>query len=141
MDLSELKNIDLNEIIAKLKKSEIFKDKKTLIKIGIFAGAFLISIIVYYSFVSPIIKQQEANISLMQNNMTEIDNLNFQIQDTLEQTKIIKPEFFKNSVLFHSKEEVEDLYQSISNYALANGLSIVNIKKVIQKVSKENCQM
>ena len=58
MDLAELKNIDLNEIVAKLKKSEILKDKKLLTKIGIFAGAFLLSIIVYYSFISPVIKQQ-----------------------------------------------------------------------------------
>ena len=40
-----------------------------------------------------------------------------------------EPEFKKNSKLFHSKKEVEDLYQNISNFALGNGLSIVNIKK------------
>ncbi|MBC8297919.1 MAG: pilus assembly protein PilO, partial [Pelagibacterales bacterium] len=30
---------------------------------------------------------------------------------------------------FHSKKEVEDLYQNISKYALLNGLSIINLKK------------
>ena len=129
MDLAELKNIDLNEIISKLKNSEIFKDKKLLIKIGIFSGAFLLSIIVYYSFISPVIKQQKQNISTMEMNIMEIENLKFQIQDAKEQTKNLEPEYFANSVLFHSKEEVEDLYQSISNFALANGLTIVNIKK------------
>ena len=43
--------------------------------------------------------------------------------------KKLEPEFKKNSKLFHSKKEVEDLYQNISNFALANGLSIVNLKK------------
>jgi Tfp pilus assembly protein PilO len=129
MDLAELKNIDLNQLISKLKNSEILKDKKTLTKIGIFAFAFFISLIVYYSFVSPIIKQQKADIIKMQENMAQIDNLNFQIEDVLSQTQELEPEYFKNSVLFHSKEEVEDLYQSISNFALANGLTIVNIKK------------
>ena len=51
MDLAELKNIDLNQLISKLKNSEIFKDKKTLTKLGIFAFAFFLSLIVYYSFV------------------------------------------------------------------------------------------
>ena len=129
MDLAELKNIDLNEIVAKLKKSEILKDKKLLTKIGIFAGAFLLSIIVYYSFISPVIKQQKENINTMEMNLAEIENLKLQIQDAKQQTKDLEPEFFANSVLFHSKEEVEDLYQSISNFALANGLTIVNIKK------------
>lgn len=129
MDLSELKNIDLNEIVSKLKNSELLKDKKLLTKIGIFTGAFLLSIIVYYSFISPVIKQQKDNISVMEMNIMEIENLKFQIQDTKEQTKNLEPEYFANSVLFHSREEVEDLYQSISNFALANGLTIVNIKK------------
>ena len=129
MDLAELKNIDLNQLISKLKKLEILKDKKTLTKIGIFAFAFFISLIVYYSFVSPIIKQQKADIIKMEKNKAQIDNLNFQIEDVLSQTQELEPEYFKNSVLFHSKEEVEDLYQSISNFALSNGLTIVNIKK------------
>tara|TARA_B100001057_G_scaffold425889_1_gene449627 strand:- start:3546 stop:4319 length:774 start_codon:yes stop_codon:yes gene_type:complete len=129
MDLSELKNIDLNDIVSKLKKSEIFKDKKLLTKVGIFAGAFLLSIVVYYSFISPVIKQQKENIKTMEMNLMEIENLKFQIQDTKEQVKNLEPEYFANSVLFHSKEEVEDLYQNISNFALSNGLTIVNIKK------------
>ena len=61
--------------------------------------------------------------------MAEIENLKLQIQDAKQQTKDLEPEYFANSVLFHSKEEVEDLYQSISNFALANGLTIVNLKK------------
>ena len=122
MDLAELKNIDLNQLVSKLKKSEIFKDKKTLTKIGIFCGAFILSIIIYYNLVTPTLKEQRANIELMEKNLLRIDNLNMQIEETLFQNSELKPKYFKNSVLFHSKEEVEDLYQSISNFALANGL-------------------
>ena len=129
MDLAELKNIDLNQLVSKIKKSEIFQDKKTLTKIGIFCGAFILSIIIYYNLVTPTLKEQKANIELMEKNLLRIDNLNMQIEETLFQNSELKPKYFKNSVLFHSKEEVEDLYQSISNFALANGLSIVNIKK------------
>ena len=141
MELSELKNLDLNDLVAKLKKSEIFKDKKTLAKIGIFLGAFLLSIIIYYSFVSPILKQQRQQIAQMEQNILEINDLNMQIEDTLFQSSELKPKYFKNSVLFHSKEEVEDLYQSISNFALANGLSIVNIKKGEPKAIRGDLSM
>ena len=141
MDLSELKNLDLNDLVAKLKKSEIFKDKKTLAKIGIFLGAFLLSIIIYYSLVSPILAQQRQQIAQMEQNILEINDLNMQIEDTLFQSSELKPKFFKNSVLFHSKEEVEDLYQSISNFALANGLSIVNIKKGEPKAVRGDLSM
>tara|TARA_B100001057_G_scaffold457597_2_gene506047 strand:- start:63 stop:764 length:702 start_codon:yes stop_codon:yes gene_type:complete len=141
MDLSELKNLDLNDLVAKLKKSEIFKDKKTLAKIGIFLGAFLLSIIIYYSLVSPILAQQRQQIAQMEQNILEINDLNMQIEDTLFQSSELKPKYFKNSVLFHSKEEVEDLYQSISNFALANGLSIVNIKKGEPKAIRGDLSM
>ena len=43
--------------------------------------------------------------------------------------KNLEPEYEKNSKLFHSKKEVEDLYQNISKFALINGLSITNLKK------------
>ena len=129
MDLKELNKLDLNTLVAKLKESELFKDKKTLTKIGIFVGAFLISIIIYYSFISPIIDRQEASIELMNKNRQAIESCSSGADEALIQTIEMEPEFFANSVLFHSKEEVEDLYQSISNFALANGLTIVNIKK------------
>ena len=43
--------------------------------------------------------------------------------------KKMKPEFEKTSTLFHSKAEVEDLYQSLSKYAAVNGLVISKIEK------------
>ena len=99
------------------------------------------SIIIYYSFVSPILKQQRQQIAQMEQNILEINDLNMQIEDTLFQSSELKPKYFKNSVLFHSKEEVEDLYQSISNFALANGLSIVNIKKGEPKAIRGDLSM
>ena len=138
MDLKELNKLDLNTLVAKLKESELFKDKKTLTKIGIFVGAFLISIIIYYSFISPVIDRQEASIELMNKNRQAIESCSSGADEALIQTIEMEPEFFANSVLFHSKEEVEDLYQSISNFALANGLTIVNIKKGNPKGVKDS---
>ena len=50
MDLANLKNIDLNDIIQKL-KSGGFSDKKILIKFGGGFVAILIFLIGYYAFV------------------------------------------------------------------------------------------
>ena len=138
MDLAELKNIDVNQLFDKLKNSEILKDKKTLTKFGIFFGAFLISILVYYIFVSPVLTRQENSINQMKQNEMQIDNLSFEIENVKQQIEANTPEFESNSKLFHSQKEVEDLYQSISNFALRNGLTIINIKKADPKPVKGN---
>jgi len=138
MDLAELKNIDVNQLFDKLKNSEILKDKKTLTKFGIFFGAFLISILVYYIFVSPVLTRQENSINQMRQNEMQIDNLSFEIENVKQQIEANTPEFESNSKLFHSQKEVEDLYQSISNFSLRNGLTIINIKKADPKPVKGN---
>ena len=138
MDLAELKNIDVNQLFDKLKNSEILKDKKTLAKFGIFFGAFLISILVYYIFVSPVLTRQENSINQMKQNEMQIDNLSFEIENVKQQIEANTPEFESNSKLFHSQKEVEDLYQSISNFALRNSLTIINIKKADPKPVKGN---
>jgi Tfp pilus assembly protein PilO len=138
MDLAELKNIDVNQLFDKLKNSEILKDKKTLTKFGVFFGAFLISILVYYMFVSPVLTRQENSINQMRQNEMQIENLSFEIENLKQQIEANTPEFESNSKLFHSQKEVEDLYQSISNFALRNGLTIINIKKADPKPVKGN---
>jgi Tfp pilus assembly protein PilO len=138
MDLAELKNIDVNQLFDKLKNSEILKDKKTLTKFGVFFGAFLISILVYYMFVSPVLTRQENSINQMRQNEMQIENLSFEIENLKQQIEANTPEFESNSKLFHSQKEVEELYQSISNFALRNNLTIINIKKADPKPVKGN---
>ena len=43
--------------------------------------------------------------------------------------KQITPDYKNNSNLFHSKEEVEDLYNTLSIFAAANNLEILKIEK------------
>ena len=74
MDLASLKDLDLNDIFAKLKSGGL-ADKKTLIKFGVGFGAILIFLIGYYVFVSPIIKKQEEQIFIMNENKVRLKNL------------------------------------------------------------------
>ena len=128
MDLASLKDLDLNDIFAKLKSGSL-ADKKTLIKFGVGFGAILIFLIGYYVFVSPIVKQQEEQIFLMNENKIKIEEFKNNIGILKASVKKLEPEYVKNSKLFHSKKEVEDLYQNISKFALINGLSITNLIK------------
>ena len=128
MDLASLKDLDLNDIITKL-KSGALADKKTLIKFGVGFVAILIFLIGYYAFVSPIVKQQKEQISLMNENKIKIGEFKNNIGTLTAAVKALEPDYAKNSKLFHSKKEVEDLYQNISKFALINGLSITNLKK------------
>ena len=128
MDLASLKDLDLNDIITKL-KSGALADKKSLIKFGVGFVAILIFLIGYYAFVSPIVNQQKEQISLMNENKIKIEEFKNNIGTLTAAVKALEPDYAKNSKLFHSKKEVEDLYQNISKFALINGLSITNLKK------------
>jgi len=128
MDLASLKDLDLNDIFEKLKSGGL-ADKKTLIKFGVGFGAILIFLIGYYAFVSPIVKQQEEQIFIMNENKIKIEEFKNNIGTLKAGVKKLEPDYEKNSKLFHSKKEVEDLYQNISKFASINGLSITNLKK------------
>jgi len=128
MDLANLKNIDVNELFNKLKSGGL-ADKKTLIKFGIGFGAVFIFLIFYYVFVAPKVNVQEEKLRIMNENKEKITEFNNNIGTLKDAVTKLEPEYEKNSKLFHSKKEVEDLYQNISKFALMNGLSIINLKK------------
>ena len=60
MNLDALKNLDVNDLLEKLKgQSHLLKDKKLLTKIGLGFGAILIFLIIYYGFVNPTVQKQK----------------------------------------------------------------------------------
>ena len=132
MDLAALKKLDIKDLLEKIKAgggTNVFKDKKTLIKFGVMGGAILIFLIIYYAFVSPVIGAQKEKINIMNENQTNIDDYLANIETLQANVKELEPRYKKSSKLFHSKKEVEDLYQNISNFAMTNGLTIINIQK------------
>jgi Tfp pilus assembly protein PilO len=92
--------------------------------------------------VSPIVKKQKEQINLMNENKIKIEEFKNNIGTLTAAVKALEPDYAKNSKLFHSKKEVEDLYQNISKFALINGLSITNLKKgepkAVNKAEEEN---
>ena len=121
----DLKNIQISDLKEKLQSI----DKKTLIKFAIGFGSIVIFLIIYYSILNPMVKKREAKYQ--DKILKEQETEQFQ-NDIISMKKTIKkltPEFKKVSTLFHSKAEVEDLYNSLSRFAAANGLVISKIEK------------
>ena len=139
MNLDALKNMDVNDLLEKLKgQSHLLKDKKLLTKVGLGLGSILIFLIIYYGFVNPLVQEQNIKLAEMNENKNNITTFGENIIKLNQVIKKIQPEFEKNSKLFHSAEEVEGLYQNISNFAMTNGLSIINIVKGEPKAVGQN---
>ena len=126
MDLNDLKNLNMEDIKAKVMA---FADKKTLIKIGISAGSIIFFLIIYYAILNPIVEEKKAKISDMNKKQAEIAQFQKDIASTKNKIKKIKPKYENYSTLFHSRSEVEGLYQNLSEFALVNGLVISVIEK------------
>ena len=126
MDLNELKNLNMQDLKAKVLA---FADKKTLIKIGISLGSIIIFLIIYYAILNPIVKDKKAKISDMQTKQEEITKFTQDIQKIKKKIKKLKPQYENYSTLFHSRAEVEGLYQNLSEFASINGLVISKIEK------------
>ena len=132
MDLASLKNLDVKDILGKIKGdglADILKNKKLLIKFGIVGGSILILLIIYSFFVKPKIDVQKAQINIMNENKIKTDKYLKNIDDLEATVKKIEPNYKKSSKLFHSRKEFEDLYQNITNFAMINGLKIASIAK------------
>ena len=122
----DLKNITISDLKAKFSGAA---DKKTLIKFGIGFGAIVIFLIVYYAILNPMVKERKVKYEdrlLKENEISQFANEIIQFKARI---KKLKPEFEDSSTLFHSKAEVEDLYQSLSRHAGVNGLIISKIEK------------
>ncbi len=121
----DLKNMNMSDLKAKLAAV----DKKTLIKFGIGFGGIILFLIIYYAILNPMVKERKAKYSDKVLKENEIVQFNNDIISFKKRIKKLKPEFEESSTLFHSKAEVEDLYQSLSKYAAVNGLVISKIEK------------
>ena len=135
----DLKNIDLKNLnIEDIKKKILqFTDKKTLIKIGISAGAIIVFLIIYYSILNPLVNKKKLQLDEMNKKKQETAEFIKDIKTKKKQIKKLTPQYEKYSTLFHTKAEVEGLYEALSYYAGLNNLVISKIEKKAGKgVSK-----
>jgi hypothetical protein len=135
MDLNiDLKNLNVEDIKAKIIQ---FADKKTLIKVGISAGAIILFLVIYYAILNPIVNKKKIQLDKMNKMKEETSKYVAEIKSKKSGIKKLTPEYEKYSTLFHTRAEVEGLYETLSYYAGLNNLVISKIEKQdIQGVSK-----
>ncbi|WP_440929749.1 pilus assembly protein PilO [Candidatus Pelagibacter sp.] len=129
----DLKNISLEDIQTKLKRVE----KKTWIKVGISVGAVIFFLIIFYGVLNPIVNNKKAQLDNMNKKKEETQKILQDIKIKKKKIKKMKPEYDQYSTLFHSRAEVEGLYQTLSEFAAMNNLVIAKIEKnEIKEVTK-----
>ena len=134
MDLNELKNLDFQTLKTKVLQ---IADKKTLIKFGISFGAVVLFLIIYYAILNPIVNAKKLRLLEMNQKKEEANKFISEIKGMKSKIKKLTPQYEKYSTLFHTRAEVEDLYQTLSEHAGANDLVITKIEKQTPKeVSK-----
>jgi len=134
MDLNELKNLNLEDIKGKILA---IADKKTLIKFGLSFGAIVIFLIIYYSILNPIVNAKKVKLNDMNLKLEETNKFAIEIKGIKNKIKKLTPKYENYSTLFHTRAEVEGLYQTLSEHAGANNLVISKItKKDAKEVSK-----
>ena len=135
MDLKlDLQNLNVQDLKAKILQ---FADKKTLIKIGISVGAIVIFLIIYYSILNPLVNKKKLQLDEMNEKKEETEKFINEIKSKKNKIKTLTPQYEKYSTLFHSRAEVEGLYETLSKYAGLNNLVISKIEKQdLKEVSK-----
>ena len=126
MDLNELKNLNMDDLKAKVLA---LVDKKTLIKGGITFGAIVFFLIIYYSILNPIVNNKKAKLADMTLKQDEVAAMKSEIAGYKKKIKKLTPQYENFSTLFHTRAETEGLYQTLSVYAGENGLIISKIEK------------
>ena len=121
----DLKNINVESIKAKIQSI----DKKTLIKFGIGFGSVILFLIIFYTVLNPIVDKKKAQLDNMQKKQAEIEKMNKDISNNKAKIKKLTPRYENYSTLFHSKAEVEGLYETLSEFAGLNNLVISKIEK------------
>ncbi len=129
----DLKNISLEDIQAKLKNVE----KKTWIKIGVSVGAVVFFLVIFYGVLNPIVNKKKAQLDDMNKKKQETAEFVSNIKSAKKKIEKKRPQYEQYSTLFHTKAEVEGLYQTLSEFAAMNNLVISKIeKKKIEEVTK-----
>ena len=130
MDLSSLKDMDVKDLLSKLKGSqEIFSDKKMLTKFGIIFGAIVIFLIIYYAYLNPMFQKQNEQIEDMMHNETETNRMLEAEADLEAKIKNLEPQFNEKTSLFHTNAEFEDFMMTMNDIASKYGLSVDDIHR------------
>ena len=127
MNLDALKNMDVNDLLEKLKgQSHLLKDKKLLTKVGLGLGSILIFLIIYYGFVNPLVQEQNIKLAEMNENKNNITTFgeSQEQQNNQQDPNAPQVEYFKIPVAF----EIQGNYLGYLKFrrALSKSNKVIN---------------
>ena len=128
MDWASLKNMDVKDLLVKVKGSQaIFTDKKMLIKFGIIFGSIIIFLMVYYFGFNPKIQDQEQKIDKMEKMEKNIKTMITNEEKLNIEIKALEPQFYEKTSLFHTNAEFESFMMTMDDIAKKYGLTVDEI--------------
>jgi len=128
MDWASLKNMDVKDLLVKVKGSQaIFTDKKMLIKFGIIFGSIIIFLMVYYFGFNPKIQVQKQKIADMDQMEKNIEIMITDEKNLKIETKALEPQYYEKTSLFHTNAEFENFMMTMDNIAKKYGLTVDEI--------------
>ena len=100
-------------------------------------GAVVFFLVIFYAVLNPIVNKKKAQLDDMNKKKEETAKFVSDIKSKNKKIKLKRPQYEQYSTLFHTKAEVEGLYQTLSEFAAMNNLVISKIeKKKIAEVTK-----
>ena len=123
--------MDLNNFQFRnfIKSLEGVFDKDNLKKLSIYFFSSTSLIIVFYILFYLIFAPTERDYLSMEENKNNVIKTESSIENIIVAIKKLKPVYEKQSALFHNKNEVEELYRSLSISAVKNNLVITTLAK------------
>ena len=123
--------MDLNNFQFRnfIKSLEGVFDKDNLKKLSIYFFSSTSLIIVFYILFYLIFAPTERDYLSMEENKNNVIKTESSIENIIVAIKKLKPVYEKQSALFHNKNEVEELYRSLSISAVKNNLVISTLAK------------
>ena len=128
MDWASLKNMDVKDLLVKVKGSQaIFTDKKMLIKFGIIFGSIIIFLMVYYFGFNPKIQDQKQKIDKMEKMEKNIKTMITNEEKLNIEIKALEPQFYEKTSLFHTNAEFKSFMMTMDDIAKKYGLTVDEI--------------
>jgi Tfp pilus assembly protein PilO len=123
--------MDLNNFQFRnfIKSLEGVFNKDNLKKLSIYFFSSTSLIIVFYILFYLIFAPTERDYLSMEENKNNVIKTESSIENIIVAIKKLKPVYEKQSALFHNKNEVEELYRSLSISAVKNNLVITTLAK------------
>ena len=128
MDWASLKNMDVKDLLVKVKDNQaIFADKKMLIKFGIIFGSIIVFLIVYYFGFNPKIQAQKKDIADMEKMEKDLKTMITNEKKLKIKIKALEPQFYEKTSLFHTNAEFESFMMTMDDIAKKYGLTVDEI--------------